>query len=566
MDKKEEELKRLLEEDLKRKMEGTEFNNSKEDMDVSKEEQEKSIYEEKDKKKNTIIIALVVCVVILLVALLLFLISGKSNSKDNDTKENETKQDNKEENQNQNQNVENNEGNDNVGKLIKEEDFDYSKAKVYFNKYIAVVSNDEKRLDITDLDGTIIMEVTPSYGLYEGSNNVLYIVDLANKGNSSFSVKTIKDNISNNLFTGDVTGLLLENVKNGLAGVYKESSNGDIVYLFNNNNYDKIELESNITYSNNSTKEKNKYIYNGRYFITYDNKSDKYGLYDVKENKVIIKNSYEEIKYLHDSIFSATSNGNVGVIDKDNKVLLKIDNDSVNYSNGLYFIGNSGVLQVYDKNLKNLNTKINVSNLNNVELIPFYENVVLKINSNNSNLANYIVVDKNGKETNLGSGNIGFAGIFLIKSNDNDNFINMYDSSMTLKHKIDVGSKAINLDSCHIFLNNTLAINRRNIYNLSNDSSKGTTSWYRRTSQEYDVRIDFSGEYGTVTVSSNDEVLKVIKNVSVDEFLRASNNGITITKNYFIYNAGGVVVLKRTSPSISSLLDFINFGSFEGSD
>ena len=44
---------------------------------------------------------------------------------------------------------------------------------------------------------------------------------------------------------------------------------------------------------------------------------------------------------------------------------------------------------------------------------------------------------------------------------------------------------------------------------------------------------------------NKDEVIKKLENVTVSEFLKTDNNGMIVTKNYFIYNAGGVIIIKR---------------------
>ncbi len=539
-------------EELKKRLSRVEFNNYEEDLEVNKEENEKAIYEVKDKKKNVVIIILIACVIVLLLIILFFLILGNKkndNSNSNESNSNSNTENKNDDNSNSNEN--------DAVKVIDEINYDYSKGNIFFNKYIYVPSKDNKKIAVTDLDGNVILDVDSSFDIFSGLDNSLYAVNLSNKSNENITVKKIKDNKSSNIFSGSVSGALISNENGNILGVYKEDKNNDDLYIFNSTSYDTIKLDSYGAYSDSSSKKESKMIYNGKYYITYNSKNDSYGVYDIKEKKQLISNSYENIKYLHDDVFSVVKNGDSGVINKDNKILLKIDNDVVDYNNGLYFAQYNGKIHVLDANFNDLNSKIEISSSKKFDLISFKDNVVIKIGTNTNELSEYIAVDKKGNTISLGKGNIAFVGGYLVVSTEDDTFINMYDSSLTSKHKINVGEKAIKLDSCYDFLGNILVINRKNLYNLSNDTSKGTTSWYRRTSQEFEVRIDFKGEYGTVTILHNGEELKKLENVSVDEFLKAKNNGITIVKNYFIYNAGGIIVLKRPETDISSMLDFM---------
>ena len=192
---------------------------------------------------------------------------------------------------------------------------------------------------------------------------------------------------------------------------------------------------------------------------------------------------------------------------------------------------------------------------NPYELIEFKNNVVVKINISRDT-SNYVVVDNNGHLTDLGKGNVAIVDNYLVKSNDNDNFINMYDGTLKIQHTLDAGRPSLNLDNTYIYLNNLLIINGKRFFNLTNDTDRGLITTFRRTSQGYEVKINFTDGYGKVTVSMDDVVLKEIDNVSVNEFLKAENNGITITKNYFIYNAGGVIVIPKESPMVKFLYGF----------
>ena len=577
MDKKDEELKKHLEEDLKKRMENTEFNNYEEDIEVSKEEEikekEENFLDEKDTgdKKNLIIIILGVVVAILIIVLVFFLLTGgkkDSNSSSNNGNDNGSESEN-------NNNDDGSDEND-MARVINEEDYNYSQAKVYLNKYVSVPAKAGDKQALTDLEGNILAKVNKSWAIYEGTDSSIYLAN--NEQDGKINIRRIKDNIVKDIFNEKATGLLFANEKDTLLGVYKEDKNNDILYIFNGDKYDTVTLNSHAAYIYNTHQGESKYIYNNKYVITFgeqDNeKFSNFGLYDLKNKKQVIDGSYDKIQYLKEDTFVAVKNGYAGVINKDGKELLPFDYDLVTYSNGLYFIGRENKLYVFDSNLNNLSTTIDVPNLedfvyspccgsiNPFDLIAFKSYVIVRIGNDPTKLSDYMAVDKKGAITQLGKGHIAIEGNFLIKSNESDNYLLLYDAEMKVQHKFDMGKKATGLDNVHFYLGNTLVLNNKYLYNLSNNTNKGTTSWYRRTSQEYEVRIDFKGDTGTVTVSSGEEVLKTLDNVSVEEFLKANNNGITITKSKFIYNAGGVIILDRVEQTpANALLDFV--GLFE---
>ena len=555
-------------EELKKRIENAEFNNYEEDermtreryQEIKKKKEEIPSSYGSDKKKNYIIGILCACVIILLIIVFIFLLSG--NKKDDDNTSNNTNSSNsqKENKEQEEKGKDNTEKDDNT---IDDKDYDYSIAKVFFNKYVLVPANDDKEEVITDLDGNILLKTSTYWKVFEGPENSIYIVDLNYSKDGNYMIKRIKDNLVHEVFKEKADGLLIGNEKGNLIGIYKKETKNDIYYIFNGNDYDTVTLESYGAFESNNSAKENKFIYNGRYVITYEasNSEDfnNYGIYDLKTKKQIINGSYDQIEYLHDNIFVAIKDKKTGIINTDNKVLLDLKNELVSYSNGLYFVGNNNKLQVFDKDLKDLNVEIDVPNLskftyspccgaiNPFDLEAYKDYVIVRIGYLPGATSDYIAVDKKGNKTNLGKGYMGIINEYLVMSNDEDTYINMYDSSLTVKHKIDVSEKAIKLDKLNIFLNNSLVINRNKLYNLTTNTNKGTTSWYRRTAQEFDVRIDFEGEKGTITVSSNDEVIQKLEDVSVNEFLKADNNGITVTKNYFIYNAGGVIIIKRTA-------------------
>ena len=570
MDKKDEELKKHLEEDLKKRMENVEFNNYEEDLEVNKEETKEEFLNEKNNNKNMIIIILGIIVVILLIVLLIFIFSG--GKKESDNKSNESEPNNQSENEN------NDNKNNDLAKLLTEEEYDYSKASIHFNKYIQIYSKDDKKLAIADLEGNIIFEGDPSFFIQENSDNSLYgVLTTGNeKGELDTTIIRIKDNKSTKVLQDKVSGLLYGKEKYNIIGAYKEDSNNDVIYILNGDSYNTLKLDNRSAYLYHLSQGEDKYVYGGKYLITYEAKKSEeffdYGIYDVKAGKQVLNGTYEGLYHLHDDVFVANKDGKYGVINKDNKILLDFDYKVISYANGLYFVnkGDDIKLHILDSNFKNLNTEIEVPQLdtfkyvlccasfNPFDISTFKNNAIVEVGFATDEIRSIYAVDKKGVVTSLGDGKINTIDNFLIKATNSDNFIYLYDANMKVQHKIDVGKKAIDLSNVTTYLGNTLIINNKNLYDLNTNKSKGTKSWYRRTSQEFEVRIDFKDNNGTVTVSSDGEIIKKLENVPIESFLKASNNGITITKDYFIYDAGGVIILKRIPKEASSnLFDFV---------
>ena len=555
-------------EELKKRLENSEFNNLEEDIRVNEEEKmiKKEIKKETnnndndDDKKNAIIIGLVIFIVILLAIIGFFVFGGNKN--ENNSNGNESS------NSENSENTENGEKEDEKDKdtKIDEDKYDFTEGIIFFNKYIYVTSKDKEKKVIADLEGNIILQTKSSWRIFEGSDKSLYVVDLNYKETGTFDIKMIKDNKVTDLLKEKGNGLLLGFEKENLIGVYKQETDKDTLYVLEGTSYNTITLDNHAAYINNNAAKDNKYVYNNKYIITFDKMSqedfENYGIYDIKAKKQLVKGSYDGIVFLHDDIFVAIKKDKSGIIDINDKELFELKNEVITYSNGLYFIGNNNKIEIYDSNLKSLNQTIDVPNLNKYnysvccgsinpfDLIVYKDKVIVRIGNLPGAASEYIAVEKNGTKHPLGKGYIKFINNSLVTSTEQDTNVRIYNETLNITGVIDIGEKAINLTNSFIFLNNTLVINRNKIYDINANKSKGTTSWYKRTSQEFEVRIDFKGETGTVTISRHEEVLKKLENISVNAFLEAENNGITITKEYFIYNADGIAIIKRNEQDV----------------
>ena len=163
--------------ELKKRLEKAEFNNKEEDERIREEEikpitkkNNNNSNNDNEKKKNITIAILGFCVFVLLIIVVFFLFSG--NNDNNNSSNNENKSN------NENTNNENGSKDDNEvdEKVINEKDYNYSTGNVFYNRYVVLDSLDDKKKVVADLDGNILLKVSPSWKIYNGPDNSLYAV------------------------------------------------------------------------------------------------------------------------------------------------------------------------------------------------------------------------------------------------------------------------------------------------------------------------------------------------------------------------------------------------------
>ncbi len=517
----------------------------KEDIKSEKEEVKVAVKEEKSTNKPTkdnskgIIIALVSVIVVLVIILLVVLLGGNKKEKD-------------EKDETESQTEEKEDIND---KDIGITHFKSSDAKLYFNKYIV----DNEKGKITDLDGKLITNFNNSWGIHEGVNNSLVLIS---SEDDKTSIKRVFDDKVYDYQYDGITDMIIDTKTGRIIGFFVENNHPEVVYLFNDKELETVELKDRVLYSFALGAGENKKVYDGRYVVTATSQSENSyrGLYDIKDKKVLIDNIYNEIEHLYDDKFVAVKNNSSGVIDKNNKVLLDFKYDSIDYSNGLYFVGKGTTLEVLDSNFNSLNLKLDIPKLKNYsynlccgdinpyKLIKYKDYVIIGVKEEpyyDSENYKYSVIDKNGNITELVNGYATVAKDYIVTSNDNDNKIVVYDDKLNSKYVLTANNKGTKLYDASIFLDRVLSIEGTKFFNFPDGKEKESVSPIRRTSQGYEVKLEFKKGFGTLTVIKDDEILETIDNVSVSAFLAAENNGITVTKTHFIYNAGGTLIILK---------------------
>ena len=110
----------------------------------------------------------------------------------------------------------------------------------------------------------------------------------------------------------------------------------------------------------------------------------------------------------------------------------------------------------------------------------------------------------------------------------------MYDSNMKKIADYNTGKKDNDLDSAAIYLNNYFIINGRQLFELNTGKFRNNVSTLTRTYQSYLVTVNITDKSANAVVTLDEQQIGTLENIDVATFLRKDNNGIKLTKNYFI--------------------------------
>ncbi len=505
---KEEDLDEIID-----NLENAEFNNEEEDMNIIEEEEEKKPI----KNNNKLLIGCFIIIGILLLIIILFICgvfkSGGSESKEpKPGKETPI------------------EVNDKTEKLTIA---DYS-SSILNDNYVLLT--DGTNSYITDYDGNVVYQL-------EGTDEVHHfgkVNYLANIKDGKIVIRRIdkdmfvdvlvesKDNFSSYLFDDN----------NTLIGIYKNNGNSYDLYLIENNSTREIQLKNKVLNPEDMI------IYAGRYVTVIED--TKYGVYDIKDNKYTIPASYEYIKYLNGDRFVALKNNKLGLIDKNNNVLLEFKYDAIDYSNGLYFAGNGDTLNVLNNNLVEFNDKIMVGNLQKYTIrytpgyvAPFrlmnYKDYVIVFNNNKIS-----IVNKEGKITELDYSYAKVLYNYLVLNKDGSKIVALYDSKLNKVQEFDGKTEASYLvDSASIYLDTNFLLDNK-LYDMKTGSYKFAVNTLNRSYKGYTVTItvDSNIHNCNAIVKLEETEIGSIQNIDLLAFLKADNNGIKVTNNYFILSVG----------------------------
>lgn len=510
------------EEKVRKLFENVEFNNENEDLTIISEEKK-----QKKKLDNKVIIIGGIILFIAIILIVVLLTSGGRKNDENSESGNASQNENKEQSNNDN---------------TVATDYDIYKDKesvLLLNNFIYY----PKKEEITYLSGEDKTNVTKDFFIKLGKESI-YETKLTSKG------------ITINYFTGtsfkevlkkDGTFLYVKDNNDKLLGVFDKDSKK--MYLLNKDAFSTTTLEGK--YDKSITNENTEIIVQDNYLVT--NSNNKYGLYDLKNDKELIPVKYEFLKYLKDKKLVAIKDKKAGIIDINDKEITKFKYDFIE-SSGNYFLAGEDKLKVLDKDGKELGTEIDVKNLNNYSYFlccgninpftayTFGSNLLIKTGTKVEDTKYYYLKGDTLEKLDILTMNI--SGKYLVTLNSDDETVTIYNQKM--EKVIDIKVDTYRGTSANVFLDVLLVLDYNKFYNMkTGESTKVDT--YRRIYKEYEVifKKDKDKETGTLTISKDGTVLGTLENLSFKDYLETSDNGIINTNEFIIYSADKVLAIKK---------------------
>ena len=307
------------------------------------------------------------------------------------------------------------------------------------NKIISVIDNDGNELYLNDngitYEGLFMKdEDTPIF--YNVSNDKLNVYTIGKKGpNKLFTINDVSE----------VIPLVYSNQDDYLIGFVQYKDNDSYIYNFENKGLvvlDGVDLVGD------------RIVNNSIYTYSKDNivvkKDDLYGSFDIDgNNKLEVK--YDDLINGGDKIIFSLKH-KYGIMDKDNKVLIKNKYNIIKYVAGGYLIGNDK-LSFYDENLKIIVSKKIAHNIIDYSLREDASLYGYKMDSKYLIINNYLEdsLDKDYKNHNMyivkdkkisNLKEIGFGIENVIYSYD-ENSISIYSTDLANDLKINASIKKI---------------------------------------------------------------------------------------------------------------------------
>jgi len=504
-----------------------------EDEEPEESREEDSFVEKKSSNKTTIILCAIIAILVIIICILFVpkLFGGSSKGKGG------------------------NESYDDEGKVTNPT-IDIAKGKSSFINDNYLYVNYEDAAYITKLDGTVVYQdddkactmMSDSYFMCERSDNskVKYVIKKLNDSGTSENIVQEEDFDSDDRI-----------IRSGskLVGYYSQNNDGTHIAMLNNGSIKEIDMDNlYLLKSNDSMTRK---IYGARFAIVSDDKNNNvndskkysYGVYDLIDNKTLIKPKYDTMVYLFDDLFIAVKNGKSGIINTNDSVKVDFKYDAIEYANGLYFVGSGDTIHVLDKTYKTIGDPIKVKSLNNYK---YYSKNTLDAKSCGDNAIlykgesnKYAVVDKLGKSTDYDFQNYEIIGNRVVTLKDKS--LVLYDTGFNKIQEFTIPNDInIDLDTAVIYIEDNLVFNGCYVFDINSGKYLYQMNNLSRSYQGYYVNLNFKNGIGKADVSLDDKPIGSIENIDISEFLKAENNGIRVTNENFIFHvADKTLIIKR---------------------
>ena len=496
---------------VKENLKNVEFNNLEEDMNIikGKEPSFKPDDNQNNKNNNKLLIVCFIVIGILLLIIVLFVTgvfkSGKSNSIDEPNKEDVTPL-----------------GNNDMSEIINVSSYN---SEFINDSYLLVSQESGEKKYITNYEGAVELYLDNttsyinknSYVIRERDNKI--IITRLDKDKIVDIIKEPKENYG---------GLIFDN-NNMLLGFYKIIGKDQVLYLIDNNSTKEITIRGRKIIKADDEKI---IANNGRYIVTVSN--DKYGVYDIVDDKELIEPKYDYIKYLYKDEFSAIKDLSVGVINKNDTILIPFSYRAIDYVNGLYLAAEYDDYVLFDSNHTRFSEKVMTGNLNsgNTSFVSFKDFVILTKDDKS------FLINKDGTITEFNYNKFYKLNNYLVASNNGSSIVTLFDSKLNKIQDFDTNRKDSDLSTAAIYLDNNFIINNNKLYDMKTGKYRFGVESLTRSYKGYEVVVTINGNKGNAIVKLENNVIGSIENIDLIEFLHADNNGIKIKNNYFILSVG----------------------------
>ena len=405
--------------------------------------------------------------------------------------------------------------------------------RIINDKYI-ILYKDSTLSEIYDFNGKNIYQGEIEFtDIYEGIDGKIYVylseeADYSNKV-SVYRIDNKKEKLIKTLHIEGTNyiPIVSKNDSSYLLGfvnykVLNEIDTSNSLFLLNQGEID-IDFSllndgnENIVLANNS-----------RYLII--SKDDRYGLYNIKDNKVIVDFDYEELTYDKNN-YIAKKNNKYGIIDRNQKKIVDFDYDNIfSYDNSLLLVKDNKII-LMDSSYNLIETTIKYDKDDTYLLYIVNNKFILKTNKK------IYFINENG-EADIKEDNYLEVSDLIYSYNNQSKIYSIYNDDLSLKYTIDLGDYDFNKYEKLFLVNNTLVLgNEKILFDFKTGEVINNYLDYNSTIKN--IKLVFDGENKTIKIYENNKIKyndTVVGNK--DNFIHKMDNG-----KYYVVNEKEIVII-----------------------
>lgn len=241
---------------------------------------------------------------------------------------------------------------------------DKRKLEVLDNKYV-IETKDTILYKVLDMDSNVLFEGTEKYSnIYVGVDGELYVFCYGYLIGATYDVALYRiedkelvevvvldgehDSHTEILYTdkkgnNKIIGVLGEKYSSGSDDKFSIKST---IYKLDGSKEEALDVRVNGDTVRNSD-DLPVYSYSSDYVIVYDYKNDyKAGVYDVKNNELVVSTKYDGLYTTYDGNYIAIKNKKAGIVNLKSKILVDFEYDFISDNNGFYVVSKDSKLGI----------------------------------------------------------------------------------------------------------------------------------------------------------------------------------------------------------------------------